>query len=554
MVKNNISKNKVYCKVCVKHPLTVRRYSDNKKIAPIATTNGTRLLFDVIKNHFSSKYHIECKKLELLESNSTTVKENKNLIDVHINAANLKQSNHIGKCLIQVYTDAKRLTSSAYSWPARFLGSEAAHSFDFNSYSSTIPKDANIQYVSPSDHLIFLKLIAKTHFKQFEAKIKTGRAFSLHIDGSVDRTNIDKIYILLKMVNLEGSLETLFIGIGQQTERGAIGLFNATIKGINDNVGKDVHEFIMKNVSSICTDGENKNTGERNSFWTLFQAECKKYRSDLPLFKFWCSAHRMELVWGDLAKKVKEVQKITDMASSIASHFNESSMRLQKLKKIAAENQLNLLRIPKVFNVRWSEWTHTTISNLLKSWKAIVMYCNWEGSDATATGYGRFLCDLENMKLVSFLTDVLNIFKRYHKNLQSDKLTIVDLVKNIDLLKFKLEELKKSVAIGGSEEDLNINTKVENDRVLFNAIEMVTARATRSIGKRCFVDIRADILKTIIDGLESRFSIDHDFIDIVQPFLQFEEQTDIRKIHSMFGADKPLADLSEEFTEIVQLK
>lgn len=99
-----------------------------------------------------------------------------------------------------------------------------------------------------------------------------------------------------------------------------------------------------------------------------------------------------------------------------------------------------------------------------------------------------------------------------------------------------------------------MNTKVENDRVLFNAIEMVRAGANRSIGKRCFVDIRADILKTIIDGLESRFSIDHDFIDIVQPFLQFEQQTDIRKILSMFGADKPLADLSGKFTEILQLK
>lgn len=256
-----------------------------------------------MEKHFASLYHIKCKEAELIATDTESVKDNKNLIDMHVRAANLKQANHVGSCLLQVYTDAKKLTSSAYSWPARFLGSTAAHNFDFNSYSSTIPTDTNIQYVSPSDHLIFLKLIAKTHFKQFEEKIKTGRAFSLHVDGSVDRTNIDKIYILLKIVNHEGSLETLFIGIGQQVERGAIGLFNATIKGMIDNVGEQVYEFIMKNVTSICTDGENKNTGEKNSLWTLFEAECKKYRSNLPLFKFWCSAHRMELVWGDLTKK-----------------------------------------------------------------------------------------------------------------------------------------------------------------------------------------------------------------------------------------------------------
>lgn len=102
----------------------------------------------------------------------------------------------------------------------------------------------------------------------------------------------------------------------------------------------------MKNVTTICTDCENKNTGEKNSLWTLFEAECKKYRSDLPLFKFWCSAHRMELIWGDLTKKVREVQKVIDMSSLIASHFNESAMRLGELKKIANENQLKLLKIP----------------------------------------------------------------------------------------------------------------------------------------------------------------------------------------------------------------
>lgn len=72
---------------------------------------------------------------------------------------------------------------------------------------------------------------------------------------------------------------------------------------------------------------------------------------------------------------------------------------------------------------------------MLESWKAIVMYCNWEGNDAAATGYGRFLSNLENMKLISFMADVLNIFKRYHKNLQSDKLTIVGSTKYVDLLK-----------------------------------------------------------------------------------------------------------------------
>lgn len=349
---------------------------------------GPRFKTETVENHFVSLYHIKCKEAELIDSNSVSVNTNKNLIDMHISQANENRSNHIGKLLLQVYGDAKKLTSSAYSWPARFVASEAANKFNFNSYSSTIPTDINIQYVSPADHLVFPKLIAKTHFKQFKEKIEIALAISIHIDGLVDRTNIDKIYIILKIVNRTGSLETLFIGIGQQINSGDIGLFEATKMGIIENVGEEVYELIMKNVSSICTDGENKNTGDSHSLWTLFETECKEYRSNLPLIKLWCSAHTMELVWGDLNKKVREVQKVLDTLSSLASHFRESAMPYQELKTIANENQLKVMKIPKVFGIRWTEWTHKTLSNLLNSWKAIVMYCKWEGSDATATGFG----------------------------------------------------------------------------------------------------------------------------------------------------------------------
>lgn len=82
-----------------------------------------------------------------------------------------------------------------------------------------------MQYITPADHLILVKTIADTHFKQFKEEIETARACSIHIDGSVDRSQIDKIYIHLKIVNQVGSLETLFIGIGQQTSRGATGIF-----------------------------------------------------------------------------------------------------------------------------------------------------------------------------------------------------------------------------------------------------------------------------------------------------------------------------------------
>lgn len=104
----------------------------------------------------------------------------------------------------------------------------------------------------------------------------------------MDRTQIDKIYILLKIVNVAGDLETIFIGIGQKKERGAAGLFKATKQGIIVNAGEDIYKLIISRVSSICIDGENQNTGDKHSLRVLFEDECKRHRSDLPLTKLWC--------------------------------------------------------------------------------------------------------------------------------------------------------------------------------------------------------------------------------------------------------------------------
>lgn len=225
-------------------------------------------------------------------------------------------------------------------------------------------------------HLDLLTTINQQSYReQFKAKIETAHTYSIHIDGSVDMTQIDKIYIILKLINESGELESIFIGIGQKKQRGADGLFEATKNGIIDNNGHDIYALIMSRVSSICTDGENQNTGERHSLWVLFEKECQNYRFNLPLRKFWCSAHRFELIWNDLTNRVREVRNILSIVSSISSHFRESGLRTEELKRIAAEHNLVCLRIPKDFSIRWTEWTYISMIAMLKSWKAIVKYC-----------------------------------------------------------------------------------------------------------------------------------------------------------------------------------
>lgn len=547
------SRRFVYCKLCNKYPDIVRINSDNPRLPNITTETGIRFKKEYVVNHFSSLYHRKCKEAERASNDDSSTK-NKALMDVHISEANRKRANHVGELLLQVYCDAKKLTLSANSWPPRYVAAKAGQSFDFNTTTSTIPDTIDIQYVNGPTHLNLLEVITRSYQSIFKETIANSLASSIHIDGSVDRTQIDKIYILLKIVNRNGDLKTLFIGIGQQQKRGAVGLIEAVKNGIKNSAGDEIYRLIFSRVSSICTDGTNVNTGEKHSLWKYFEEECLKYRSDLPLNKFWCSAHRMELVWGDLTNRVKEVKRIVEILSSISSYFHESGLRTDELKKIATEHSLKLLSIPKIFKIRWTEWTYTTVVNLLKSWNSLMIYFEKNQNDAKVMGFFTFLSKLENMKLIVLLADILQIYKRYHKLVQSDNLTIVSLVEYIESLKTSLNGLENGDLTGGWAEVFE-NTMIEKDgKTFLKGFEIWAATGTRPLGKRSFNEIRRAILKTLNDCLQNRFQVDEDLIKIINPFIEFQENANIRQIHALFGADLPLSSLSLEYAQLVQSK
>lgn len=83
-------------------------------------------------------------------------------------------------------------------------------------------------------------------------KLETVLASSIRIDGSVDRVQIDKIYVMLKILKLSGETELLFLGIGEQTTRGSKGLFEAIKRAIIDNLGEDTYIMIMQHIAHTC--------------------------------------------------------------------------------------------------------------------------------------------------------------------------------------------------------------------------------------------------------------------------------------------------------------
>lgn len=173
-------------------------------------------------------------------------------MEIAISKANKNQTDRIGKLMIQVYLDAKRLNLSANSWPSRYIAGEASNAYDsLNEGKNTIADGVNLQYVNPHGHLNLMTAIVKSHRGEFLRKINECFAISLRIDGSIDFTHIDKIYVMGKLINLDGSSELVFIGIGEQTQRFAEGLMLATIEALKVTV--DDPNLNLRKISSVCS-------------------------------------------------------------------------------------------------------------------------------------------------------------------------------------------------------------------------------------------------------------------------------------------------------------
>lgn len=225
----------VRCKLCASMPNIVKLNSDNNKMAPLTTKAGCRFRRTYLVEHFQSKYHKACKTAINVPSNA------KGSIGFHISKADEKLVSHVTKLLFDVYVDAKKLTISAFSWPARFVGAEAGRTFDCkDNEAPTVSPSLNLQYVNQPSHLSLLTTIVQSHKNDFYDKITNSIACSIRMDGSVDRTQIDKIYIMLVIITANGEKELTFLGIAEQTERKAVGLFEAVKKGMIENLGDEL--------------------------------------------------------------------------------------------------------------------------------------------------------------------------------------------------------------------------------------------------------------------------------------------------------------------------
>lgn len=135
-------------------------------------------------------------------------------------------------------------------------------------------------------------------------------ALSLRCDGSVNRTQVDKMYVLIKSVNLKGEEKLYFIGATEIVKRGAEGICDAIKTACINSVENENFEVILRKISFLVTNVASSNIGEKNGLWTLLK-KSKQNASEneivCPLIRLWCAAHSSNLAWKSVSNLVNKV-------------------------------------------------------------------------------------------------------------------------------------------------------------------------------------------------------------------------------------------------------
>ena len=208
---------------------------------------------------------------------------------------------------------------------------------------------------------------------------------------------------------------------------------------------------MFRRASSFVTDGASVNTGEKNGLWALIDHDFNLPLGDeppTPMIKIWCAAHHSQLASKSVTNSIKEVSHLIQQLSSISTFFHVSGIRTRELSDAANAEGRCVLSLPRVFDVRWTEFTSLLIEVVLRSWCALVKYFK-KSNEKEATGFLSFLAKKSNLDLLTLLADLLTVFSRYQQQLQSDSVTLIDMDSNTSNVKAKVSGLKETALLGG---------------------------------------------------------------------------------------------------------
>ena len=332
---------------------------------------------------------------------------------------------------VTVYNDSLLETPTAWSWPARSLaalhhqrvwGAICEEGWDVE-LGRTAPPSEALRYRSPDAYREMLGIIADLERHKLKDKIAEGVVYSLQVDGSMDRQQLDNKFVTVRTISGDGQLATYLAGVVEPDEDGAPGLLEAIL-----SVQKKL-DLPLQNLVGVTTDGESANTGRHAGLW-------KRLRDHLgrDLITIWCVCHRSDLAMESLKKTVTEIHRWVSDLHALTSFFRTAKTRTKKLRENGGA-----VVFPAMLEVRFAEHLLSTItatlSNLAacrKVWEAMAESGS-RADKAEARGVlKKWAPGGQTERLTALMADIAGVFCRLQKKFQRGDLVLPEVLEARD--------------------------------------------------------------------------------------------------------------------------
>lgn len=107
-----------------------------------------------------------------------------------------------------------------------------------------------------------------------------------------------------------------------------------------------------------------------------------------------------------------EVNNSIQTLIELSSYLNKSPKLFQLMQTHAKKNHLELLHLPKAYEIRWSEFLYKLLDAFMKSWRAIYSFLKQNIKFEKRDYFLKFVTDYTSMRSISFMADLSMIFSR----------------------------------------------------------------------------------------------------------------------------------------------
>jgi len=300
-----------------------------------------------ISKHKNSAAHLNAQKVIFLSE--------KKVIDEHISMLMVTDQENTARIFRTAYLIAKN--QRPYTDMPKLTDLQELNGLDMGRILQTNVSCSNI-----IDHLA-LEMRRKIAMDI----VKNNRKICILVDESTTLSKKSMLVICLRCA--VGELNEVYTFLFDIVE-----VSNTSAKTIKDSIlqvlekyGMDTH-FLKKNLISFVSDGASNMLGRKAGVGVLLQ-------KSFPHIILWhCCNHRLELAVADCLKEVSGINHFQSFIEKLYSLYHMSPKNMNELKECANSIDQQLLKIGKIFTIRWVASSLRTIKAVWNNFESLFQH------------------------------------------------------------------------------------------------------------------------------------------------------------------------------------